>query len=39
MAKRAENSCLNVENIEAQLDMSMMSFRAGVEDMKATEPG
>jgi dTDP-4-dehydrorhamnose reductase len=37
MAKRAENSCLNVENIEAQLDMSMMSFRAGVEDMKATE--
>jgi dTDP-4-dehydrorhamnose reductase len=38
MAKRAENSCLNTENTEAQLDMSMMSFRAGVEDMKATEP-
>jgi dTDP-4-dehydrorhamnose reductase len=37
MAKRAENSCLNTENIEAQLDMSMMSFRAGIEDMKATE--
>ncbi len=37
MAKRAENSCLNVENIEAQLDMSMMPFRAGIEDMKATE--
>ena len=39
LAKRTENSCLNVENIEAQLDMSMMSFRAGIEDMKATEPG
>jgi dTDP-4-dehydrorhamnose reductase len=38
MAKRAENSCLNTENIEAQLDMYMMSFRAGIEDMKATEP-
>jgi dTDP-4-dehydrorhamnose reductase len=38
LAKRAENSCLNVENIEAQLDMSMMPFRAGIEDMKATEP-
>jgi dTDP-4-dehydrorhamnose reductase len=37
MAKRAENSCLNVENLEAQLDMSMMPFRAGIEDMKATE--
>jgi dTDP-4-dehydrorhamnose reductase len=37
LAKRAENTCLNVENIEAQLDMSMMSFRAGIEDMKATE--
>lgn len=39
LAKRTENSCLNVENIEALLDMSMMSFRAGIEDMKATEPG
>ncbi|MGD0818761.1 MAG: SDR family oxidoreductase [Methanomassiliicoccales archaeon] len=38
LAKRAENTCLNVENIEAQLDMSMMSFRAGIEDMKVTEP-
>ena len=37
MAKRTENSCLNVENIEAQLDMSMMSFRAGIKDMKVTE--
>lgn len=37
LAKRAENSCLDVENIEAQLDMSMMSFKAGIEDMKATE--
>jgi dTDP-4-dehydrorhamnose reductase len=38
MAQRAENSCLNTENIEAQLDMSMMSFKAGIEDMKITEP-
>jgi dTDP-4-dehydrorhamnose reductase len=38
MAKRAQNSCLNNENTEAQLDMSMMPFRAGIEDMKATEP-
>ena len=37
VARRTENSCLNVENVEAQLDMQMMSFRAGVEDMKATE--
>jgi dTDP-4-dehydrorhamnose reductase len=37
LAKRAENSCLNVENIEAQLDMSMMTFRGGIEDMRATE--
>lgn len=37
MAKRAQNSCLNTENLEAQLDLSMMSFRAGIEDMKATE--
>jgi dTDP-4-dehydrorhamnose reductase len=37
LAKRTENSCLNVENIEAQLDMAMMSFRAGIEDMKTTE--
>ena len=37
LAKRTENSCLNVENIEAQLDMSMMSFRVGIKDMKATE--
>jgi dTDP-4-dehydrorhamnose reductase len=38
LAKRAENTCLNVENIEAQLDMPMMSFRGGIEDMKASEP-
>ncbi|HEY3419622.1 MAG TPA: SDR family oxidoreductase [Methanomassiliicoccales archaeon] len=37
LAKRARNTCLNVENIEAQLDMSMMPFRAGLEDMRLTE--
>lgn len=37
LAKRAEYSCLSVDNIEAQLDMPMMSFRTGIEDMKATE--
>jgi dTDP-4-dehydrorhamnose reductase len=37
LARRTENSCLDVENIEAQLDMAMMSFRAGIKDMKATE--
>jgi dTDP-4-dehydrorhamnose reductase len=37
LAKRTENSCLDVENVEAQLDMAMMPFRSGIEDMKATE--
>jgi dTDP-4-dehydrorhamnose reductase len=37
MAKRAQNSCLNTENIEAQLEMSMMPFVDGIEDMKVTE--